>query len=291
MPRTSPAQRPRIPADGLFGPDSVTWRVHADPAMLLGGLRALLLQALHPLAMAGVSQHSAFREDPWGRLDRTARFVGAVSYGTGAEVREAVRRVHRVHEHVRGTDPATGREYRADDPELLVWVHACEVGSFLDVVRRAGLALTAAEADAYLREQSVVARLVGVPPEVPVPDSAAALRHYFAAVRPELCVTPAAREAVRFAFLPPLHGSALLAVPAWAGLVGLALAMLPGWARRMYGLPGWWITDRAADLEARALRSAVFRLPRGWWEGPYAVAARERYGLAAEPAGHPGRSV
>ncbi|GAA1120962.1 oxygenase MpaB family protein [Kitasatospora arboriphila] len=285
MSGTRAAEGPRIPAEGLFGPASVTWRVHADPAMLLGGLRALLLQALHPLAMAGVSQHSAFREDPWGRLDRTAAFIGAVTYGTGEEAREAVDRVRRVHRHVRGTDPATGRAYRADDPALLVWVHACEVGSFLDVVRRAGLPLTAAEADAYLREQSAVARLVGVPAGTDVPDSATALRRYFAEVRPELCVTPAAREAVRFAFLPPLHGSALLAVPAWSGLVGLAFAMLPAWARRMYGLPGWWITDRTAGLEARALRAAAFRLPRSWWEGPYLVAARERLGLPAEALG------
>ncbi|MEU2630727.1 oxygenase MpaB family protein, partial [Kitasatospora sp. NPDC007106] len=101
MSGTRAAEGPRIPAEGLFGPESVTWRVHADPAMLLGGLRALLLQALHPLAMAGVSQHSAFREDPWGRLDRTAAFIGAVTYGTGEEAREAVDRVRRVHRHVR----------------------------------------------------------------------------------------------------------------------------------------------------------------------------------------------
>ncbi|WP_431682473.1 oxygenase MpaB family protein [Kitasatospora sp. KL5] len=274
-----------MPADGLFGPDTVSWRVHADPSMLLGGLRALLLQALHPRAMAGVAQHSSFQEDPWGRLYRTAFFIGAVTYGTGDEVREAVGRVRRVHEHVRGTDPATGRPYRADDPDLLVWVHSCEVGSFLDVVRRAGLHLTPAEADAYLREQTAVARLVGVPPDVPVPDSEAALDRYFTAVRPELMVTPAAREAVRFAFLPPLHGRAALATPAWAGLVGLSLALLPGWARRMYGLPGWWVTDLAAGLEARALRTAALRLPRTWREGPHLVAARERHGLAETSRG------
>ncbi|MFD9124859.1 oxygenase MpaB family protein [Kitasatospora sp. NPDC059571] len=274
----------RVPDEGLFGPGSASWEVHADPSLLLGGLRALLLQALHPLAMAGVAQHSAFREDPWGRLYRTAFFIGAVTYGTGEEVREAVGRVRRVHEHVRGTDPATGRPYRADDPDLLVWVHATEVGSFLDVARRAGLAVSGARADAYLREQVAVARLVGVPPDVPVPDSRRALDAYVTRTRPELQVTPAAREAVRLAFVPPLHGRAVLAapaLPAWGGLMGLAMALLPPWARRMYGLPGWRLTDRTATLEARALRAALLRVPRSWWEGPHLVEARRRYGPAA----------
>ncbi|GAA5019360.1 oxygenase MpaB family protein [Kitasatospora paranensis] len=270
----------RIPAEGLFGPDSVSWRVHADPSMLLGGLRALMLQALHPLAMAGVARHSAFREDPWGRLYRTAFFIGAVTYGDGAEVREAVERVRRVHEHVRGTDPVTGRSYRADDPELLLWVHCSEVGSFLDVARRAGLGIDEAAADAYLREQVAVARLVGVPDDVPVPASVRELDAYNARVRPDLLVTPAAREAVRFAFLPPLRGRALLAapaMPAWGGLVGLAVAMLPAWARRMYGLPGWRLTDHVATLEARAVRAALIRVPSAWREGPHLVAARGRW--------------
>jgi uncharacterized protein (DUF2236 family) len=270
----------RIPAEGLFGPDSVSWRIHADPSMLLGGLRALMLQALHPLAMAGVARHSAFREDPWGRLYRTAFFIGAVTYGDGAEVTEAVRRVRRVHEHVRGTDPVTDRPYRADDPELLLWVHCSEVGSFLDVARRSGLGVDDAAADAYLREQAAVARLVGVPDDVPVPASVRELDAYTARVRPDLLVTPAAREAIRFAFLPPLRGRAVLAapaMPAWGALVGLAVAMLPAWARRMYGLPGWRLTDHAATLEARAVRAALIRVPPAWREGPHLVAARSRW--------------
>ncbi|GJF33266.1 hypothetical protein KNE206_59660 [Kitasatospora sp. NE20-6] len=279
MPNGGPGPGTTVPADGLFGPDSISWRVHADPSTVLGGLRALLLQALHPLAMAGVAQHSAFREDPWGRLHRTASFIGAVTYGTGPEAQEAIDRVRRVHVRVRGTDPVTGLPYRADDPELLLWVHCSEVGSFLGTARRAGLALTDAEADTYLREQAAVARLVGVPATVPVPATRAELDRYTARVRPRLLVTPAAREAVRFAFLPPLHGLALTVTPAWAGLAGLAFALLPGWARRMYGLPGWSLTDRAATLEARALRTAALRLPRSWREGPHLVAARERHGV------------
>ncbi|WP_371483826.1 oxygenase MpaB family protein [Kitasatospora sp. NBC_00315] len=272
--------RPEIPDGGLFDPRSVSWRVHGDPAMALAGLRALFLQALHPLAMAGVAEHSAFREDPWGRLYRTAFFIGAVTYGTGEEARQVVDRVRRVHGRVHGTDPVTGRAYRADDPELLVWVHCSEVDSFLEVARRSGLRLSDAEADAYLREQAAVARLVGVPEDFPVPDTSAGLAAYFRRVRPDLLVTPAARDAVRFAFLPPLPAWARWttpARPAWCGVAGLAFALLPAWARRMYGLPGLSVTDLAATAEARALRSVLLRLPRGWREGPHLVAARERW--------------
>lgn len=271
-----------IPEEGLFGPGSVSWRVHADPAMGPAGLRALLLQALHPLAMAGVAEHSAFREDPWGRLYRTASFIGAVTYGTGEEARRVVDRVRQVHTRVHGTDPVTGLPYRADDPELLVWVHCSEVGSFLEVARRSGLRLSDAEADAYLREQAVVARLVGVPDGFPVPETVAALDAYVRRVRPDLLITPAAREALRFAFAPPFPAWARWATPArpaWCGVAALGFALLPGWARRMYGLPGWPVTDLAATAQARALRTVLLRLPRGWREGPHLVAARERWSV------------
>ncbi|WP_327071091.1 oxygenase MpaB family protein [Kitasatospora sp. NBC_01302] len=269
-----------VPQAGLFGPASVSWRVHADPAMGPAGLRALLLQALHPVAMAGVAQHSVFREDPWGRLCRTAFFIGAVTYGTGEEVRETVRRVRRVHTRVHGTDPVTGRDYRADDPDLLVWVHCSEVASFLDVARRSGLALSAADADSYLREQAQVARLVGVPDHYPVPDSVAAMDAYVRQVRGDLRVTPAAQQAVRFVFAPPFPAWvrwATPAQPAWGALVALGFALLPGWARRMYGFPGWPVTDALASAQARALRTALLGLPDGWRAGPHLVAARRRW--------------
>ncbi|MEV0188193.1 oxygenase MpaB family protein [Kitasatospora purpeofusca] len=271
---------PVVPAAGLFPPDSVSWSVHADPSMVLGGLRALFLQALHPLAMAAVAQHSAFREDPWGRLYRTAHFVGAVTYGTGGEVREAVERVRLIHEHVRGTAAGTGRPYRADDPELLTWVHCAEVDSFLTVARRSGLALGDAEADRYLAEQVLVARLVGVPQEFAVPASVRELDAYMVSVRPLLRATPAAREAMRFAVLPPLHGWARLAGPlrpAWAALVGCAVGLLPPWARRMYGLPVCPAADPLVTAQARLLRQAALCLPRSWREGPHLAAARQRH--------------
>jgi uncharacterized protein (DUF2236 family) len=271
-----------VPDAGLFGPGSVSWRVHADPSMGLAGLRALMLQALHPLAMAGVAEHSAFREDPWGRLYRTAFFIGAVTYGTGEEARQAVQRVRRVHTHVHGTDPVTGRAYRADDPALLVWVHCSEVGSFLEVARRSGLRLSQAEADEYLREQAGVAGLVGVPADFPVPETVAGLDSYFRQVRSELLVTPAARQAVRFAFVPPFPAWARWGTPvrpAWSGAAALAFELLPAWARRMYGLPGWPLTDLAATGQARVLRTALLGLPRGWREGPHLVAARQRWAV------------
>ncbi|MBK5286954.1 MAG: DUF2236 domain-containing protein, partial [Acidimicrobiia bacterium] len=122
---------------GLFGPDSVTWRIHADRSMLIGGLRALLLQVLHPLAMAGVAQHSTYRRDPLGRLARTGRFVAATTYGTTAEAERAITMVTDVHQRVRGV-AADGRPYSASDPALLAWVHNVEVDSFLSAYRRYG---------------------------------------------------------------------------------------------------------------------------------------------------------
>lgn len=178
---------------GLFGPASVTWRVHADPLMGVAGLRALLLQALHPVAMRAVSEHSRFREDPWGRLRDTANYVGLTTFGSTAEALTAGARVRAVHATVHGTDPVTGRDYSGEDVDLLLWVHACLVDSFLDVVRRGGLRLTDAEADAYVAEQVRAAALVGLEPDV-VPASRAALAEHLARTRGDLAVTPAARR-------------------------------------------------------------------------------------------------
>src|SRR3954467_13238205 len=148
------AETSQAPADpGLFGPGSFTWRVHADPLMGIAGLRALLLQALHPVVLAGVTQNSSFRTDPWGRLFRTAEFVGTITYGSTAEAMRAGARVRGVHRRVRGVDDRTGREFRATDPELMLWVHCCEVQSFLYTAVRGGLRLSAPEQDAYYAEQ------------------------------------------------------------------------------------------------------------------------------------------
>src|SRR3954470_4485851 len=183
--RMAPCGNAEDVSEMMFAPDSVTWQVHADPSMLIGGMRALLVQALHPLAMAGVEQHSDYRADPWGRLQRTAEYVMTTTYGTEEEARQAGRVVQAIHKRVRGTDPVTGKTYSAEDPDLLVWVHAVEVHSFLMAYRRYGAGrCTDDDADQYVAEQVGTASLVGLDPAL-VPASVAALRDYFQSVDDE----------------------------------------------------------------------------------------------------------
>jgi uncharacterized protein (DUF2236 family) len=264
---------------GLFGPDSVTWQVIADPVLVLGGVRSLLLQALHPVAMSAVADHSSFREDPWGRLLRTAEYVGATTYGTTLEAQRAAARVRGVHRRIRGVEPASGRAYRADDPDLLLWVHCAEVESFYSTVQRCGAGLGPDAGDRYYAEQVTGAELIGIDPEV-VPTTEAAMREYFATIRPQLGLSPQAREVARFVMLPPIERPMVYAGrPLWAAFAGLAFAMLPRWARRMYSLPGLPTTDLVASLQGRALRSALMTLPRSRREGPHLTAAKTRLGI------------
>ena len=261
---------------GLFGPDSVTWRIHADPVMGVGGLRALHLQALHPLAMAGVAQHSGFRADPWGRLMRTVGYVTTVSFGSTPQVERAAARVRGIHRPLRGVEPESGRPYRVADPELLRWVHCCLVDSFLTTYRRAGGPLTDAEAETYVAEQVRAAMLVGIDPEV-VPASVAQLGAYFALMRPELRATAAARRAASFVLLPPMPTRRLAAAkPAWAVVAGTAFALLPRWARRLYGLPGLPTTDVTATATLRTLRHSLLLVPAHVREAPAVRDARAR---------------
>src|SRR5438270_59415 len=190
--------------EGMFGPDSVTWRLHSDPSMLIGGMRALLVQALHPLAMAGVEQHSDYRADPWGRLQRTVEYVMTTTYGTEDEARRAGQVGQAIHKRVRGTDPVTGKTYSAEDPDLLVWVHAVEVHSFLIAYRRYGSGpCTDKHADRYLAEQVGTATLVGLGRAL-VPASVADLRDYFQSVDEELRPSPYSRDAAKVVLNPPL---------------------------------------------------------------------------------------
>src|SRR5271166_78837 len=131
--------------DGFFGPASVTWRMSGDMSAPVAGLRALLMQALHPLAMAGVDQHSDWREDPVGRLAATSAYLATVSYGERAAAERAASRVRRIHEHVTGVDAVTGRPYAASDLALLLWVHAALVSSTLVAKTLFGTALSAAD--------------------------------------------------------------------------------------------------------------------------------------------------
>jgi len=222
---------------GLFGPDSVTWRIHADSAMFVGGLRALLLQVMHPLAMAGVADHSNYRSDPMGRLWRTSLYVGTTTYGTAAEARAAIAQVKRVHERVVGVAP-DGRPYAANDPHLLTWVHHTLVDSFLRSYRRYGAhGLSDTDADRYVAEMAVLADEFGAEPAA---RSVAELRDWFRAERPELQATPAAKDAVRFLMLPPLP---IISRPAYGVIASAAVGLLPRSVRRSLWLP----TVPAAD--------------------------------------------
>ena len=147
---------------GLFGPESVTWRLHAEPILWLAGLRALLLQMLLPRALAGVLQNSNFRADPWGRLLRTAQFYGEVVYGPTVRAKQAGARVRRLHAAMSGTDPMTGERFRINEPELLRWIHVTATESFCSTAMRAGLRLSPADVDRYYDEQRTVAGLVGL---------------------------------------------------------------------------------------------------------------------------------
>lgn len=269
---------------GLFGPDSVTWRVHAEPILALAGLRALYLQSLHPRAMWGVAQNSRYRDDPYGRLFRTGTYVATVVYGTTAEAQAAGRRLRSIHARMRAIDPRTGVTYRIDEPDLLRWVHVTEVESFVTTARRAGARLTDADVDTYYTEQLVAAALVGLDPTT-VPRTAAEVTAYYDDVRPELAMTKEAAESALFLSAPPMPYK-LGFTPvrlAWFGVASTAVGLLPSWARRMYGLPGLATTGPTATLSARTLRLALRALPEKAVRGPIFSAALQR----AAAAGHP----
>ncbi|MGW4466853.1 oxygenase MpaB family protein [Micromonospora sp. NPDC004704] len=281
---------------GLFGPGSVTWKVHREPILLVAGLRSFYLQALHPRAMAGVAQNSNFRSDPWGRLVRTARYVGTTVYGTTAEAEAAGRRLTALHARMRATDPETGQEFRIDAPDLLRWVHVAEVESFLSTARRAGLRLSDAETDAYYAEQRRAAALVGLDPDT-VPGTAAAVADYYREMRPHLRMTRDAAEIALFLTAPPIPWKVSRPTRLWLslgparlayfGIAGTAFGLLPSWARRLYGGLGLPTTDRSAELGARTLRLALNAVPRRYIEGPIYQAAQARAARLADP----GRSL
>jgi uncharacterized protein (DUF2236 family) len=258
-----------IPVDdlGLFGPDSVTWRLHGEPILFLAGLRALYLQSLHPQAVAGVVQNSGYQRDPWGRLMRTSRYVATIIYGTSEQARAAGARVRAAHAGMRAMDPRTGEFFRVDEPRLLRWVHVAEVESFVTTAVRAGVPLSPAEIDRYYSEQRRAAALVGLDP-AEVPGTADEVAGYYEQIRPELALTRDSAGTALFLTAPPLpHLLGLTPVRlAYAALAGVAVGLLPPWARRLYGLPGLPTTDLSAALSARALRHLLATLPRRLYE-------------------------
>ncbi|MCX4783467.1 oxygenase MpaB family protein [Streptomyces sp. NBC_01264] len=231
---SGPANRARIhstPGPRWFGPERPIRTVHGDASMFVGGLSALLLQSLHPLAMAAVTAHSGFRGDPWGRLQRTSTFLAVTTYGTAQDAQDAVDRVRAVHERIQGVT-AAGEPYRAADPHLLRWVHAAEVDSFLRAHQRFGShPLDAAGCDAYVTDTALVATALGV---VDPPRDRSALTALLTEYRPELRATPEALDAARFILRhPPLPWPARAP---YALLAANAIDLLPPWAPALLGL-------------------------------------------------------
>lgn len=218
-------------AEGLLPADSPVRIVHGDPAMFVGGVRALLYQTLHPAAMYAVATHSDYRSDPLGRLQRTGSFLGTTTYGSVDQAEEAIAIVRAIHARVTGTLP-DGTPYRAADPHLLGWVHTTEVDSFLTAYQRYGESrLTEEQADRYVSDMAVIGERLGMDH---APRNQAELAAMLDSYRPELSATPECRETTRFLFAPPLP---LPNLPFYGVIFGAATAMLPYWARAMLLLP------------------------------------------------------
>jgi uncharacterized protein (DUF2236 family) len=266
--------------DGLFGPASVAWRVSTDLASPVAGLRSLLMQALHPLAMAGVDQHSGWRRDPVGRLAATSAYLATVTFGERAVAEQAAARVRRIHDHVRGVDAVTGRRYAAGDPPLLLWVHAAQVDSVLAAGSLVGTALSAADSDRYVEEMMAAAELVGVPRPL-IPASVAELERYVASVRPGLSCTPAARESMAYLLDPPGLDEEIAGF--WQDVRDAAIAVLPEWARQMYGYsaPPLSPGHRTEIRQSLGVLDAMFLSQPGVLEARQRITLRMRTGRPA----------
>jgi uncharacterized protein (DUF2236 family) len=263
---------PEHPADdGLFGPRSAVWRLNRDRSSPLAGMRSLMLQALHPLAMAGVDQHSNWKRDPFGRLAATNSYLVTTTYGDTASALAAAARVRQVHTHVRGVDPETGLAYSAEDPSLLLWVHAGMVDSVVEVVRRYGRRVDDGLFDAYVAEMVRFAEIVGVPRE-DVPATAASLRAYIESVELRRA-TPAAKEAIGIVLDPPELDEELRDL--WHDLGQVAVGTLPGWAREMYG----FAAPPRALMEREPVRQLLGALDLAFESLPGVIEARQRLEL------------
>ncbi len=245
------------PGPRWFTPDRPIYRVHGDASMFIGGLRAVLFQSLHPLAMAGVAIHSDYKADPWGRLQRTADFLASTSFGTAEVAQAAVNRVLAVHERVTGV-ASDGRPYSANDPHLLLWVHVAEVDSFLAAYQRYGAtSLDQKDRDGYVADMSVIASALGVPNP---PTTEAELRKQLADFRSELKSTKEARDAARYLIIqPPLE---VPARAAYSLIAAAAVSLLPAWSRFPLRLPYLPLTEFAVaqplgDVITRTFRWAI----------------------------------
>jgi uncharacterized protein (DUF2236 family) len=237
------------PGPRWFEAGSPIARVHGDASMFVGGIRAVLLQTMHPAAMTAVAEHSGYRGDMWGRLARTSRFIAVTTFGTEAHAQQAVDAVRAIHERVTGTLP-DGTPYVASDPHLLLWVHVAEVQSFLLAHQVYGKhPLDQAGRDEYVAQTAVVARKLGV---LDPPTTEAELDAAVESFRPELDATDHAREAVSFlVWHPPLP---IAARPPYGVLVAAAVGLMPVWTRRPLRLPWLPVSERTV---VRALGKAA----------------------------------
>ncbi|HSZ99985.1 MAG TPA: oxygenase MpaB family protein [Streptosporangiaceae bacterium] len=269
---------PDDPADdGFFGPSSVAWRISGDLSAPVAGLRALMIQALHPLAMSGVDQHSDWRADPVGRLAATSAYLATITFGERAAAERSAARVRRIHERVTGVDHETGKPYAAGDPELLLWVHAALVDSNVAAREIFGTPLTPDEADSYVEEMVVAAELVGVPAEL-VPDSRTGLAKYLAWMQPQLLCTPAARESMAYLLDPPGLDAEIAEI--WQDIREATLISLPDWARQMYG----YSAPKLTDARRQEIRQALGVLDAVFLGEPGVLEARQRITLRMRAA-------
>ena len=246
------------PGPRWFDPASPIGRVHGDASMFVGGIRALLLQTLHPAAMAGVAEHSGYRGDMWGRLARTSRFIAVTTFGHADDAQQAVDVVRHIHTRVTGTLP-DGTAYSASDPHLLAWVHAAEIDSFLLAHQTYGARpLDQAGRDEYVAQTAEVARRLGV---LDPPTSEAELTAELERFRPELEATDAARDAVRYLILHP--DLPLVARPAYGVIMAAGIGLMPAWTRAPLRLPHLPVSERTVvrALGHGATRTIRWALP------------------------------
>ena len=261
------------PGPRWFESGSPITRVHGDASMFVGGIRALLLQTLHPAAMRAVSEHSGFRGDMWGRLARTSRFLAVTTFGHAEDAQQAVDVVRAIHDRVTGTLD-DGTPYAASDPHLLKWIHVAEVDSFLLAHTVYGKEpLDQAERDTYVAQTAEVARRLGV---LDPPTTEAGLRAALEEYRPELRGTDDAREAVSYLlFKPPLP---LAAKAPYGVLVTAAIGLMPRWTRRHLRLPWLPVSERTVVRALGAVATGAIRWAMA------APAQSERDGSAATTA-------
>lgn len=248
--------------DGLFGPRSITWRVHVEPILWVAGFRALYLQSLNARVMRGTYQNSALfdRKKAWARFQRTTEFVTTRTFGSTDEVEAIASRVRNIHATLTGYDPDKDETFRLDDVSGLLWVHCGEIDSYVDVARRSGVLKTDREADQYVAESRAAAEVVGIPFN-DAPKSRRELADYFEVMRPSLYACDEAKQSLRNSFNPPLPRNLAALRIGVPGLITLAFASMPGWARKLFGAPGLPTTDFATTLTLKTVRTALKAVP------------------------------